>query len=283
MSRAHLHVLTEQAEDLRPHYLLSQLSRCWQEDGHRVTAGPRLEGELGLLHVDRTVVPAEMAPTAGQRVLNGAALDISKRRVAGAPLTPDSDWGGPVILKTNANYHGLPERNLAERHLPLALRFARRLWDDLLPWRWARRLPLKRYPILPRLADVPDWVWRDEALVVQRFTPERERGSYVLRIWVFVGDRGVLYRMVSDDPFVKSRRILRYEVSHELPPEPIQAARRRLGLDFGKLDFVLYEGAPVLLDANKTPAASVRRTATPEHTQRLRHLAGGLQAFLGGV
>jgi hypothetical protein len=47
----------------------------------------------------------------------------------------------------------------------------------------------------------------------------------------------------------------RVEVHPEIPE-----LAKRMGFDFGKFDYVMHEGKPVLLDANKTPGA--RKTAS---------------------
>jgi hypothetical protein len=40
------------------------------------------------------------------------------------------------------------------------------------------------------------------------------------------------------------------------PPDAIRRLRRRLGIDDGKLDYVMRDGETVLLDVNRTPAVS---------------------------
>ena len=58
-------------------------------------------------------------------------------------------------------------------------------------------------------------------------------------------------RVVARDRTVKGEGIFRRETI-EIPPE-IRARRKQLGIDYGKFDFVIHEGKPYLLDANKTP------------------------------
>ena len=41
--------------------------------------------------------------------INAAVTDISKRSYSQLLVVADSDWDGPVIVKSNLNYHGLPE------------------------------------------------------------------------------------------------------------------------------------------------------------------------------
>lgn len=269
--RATVSIVTAYPGPLQEHFLLSRLSKVWTEQGLRYAVGPasRLVGGLGLLHVDQTVVNPALVPRVegGARLLNASVLDISKRRFSALLLGPDSDWDGPVILKTNANYHGLPETSGQRQGLIGRLR-------SRLPWRLARQLPPTDYPILERRADVPAWVWRRQDIVVERFLPERDGADYVLRMWLFFGDRSIVYRMVADRPVVKAEGIRSFETHYGEPPPEIAEARRRLGFDFGKFDYVLHEGRPLLLDINKTPAISGKSW------ERTRHLAEGLRGYL---
>lgn len=262
-----LHLVTEQQQPLAAYYLIARLTKHWQDDGFALSTGPlrRLERGLGLLHVNKTRVPAALVPELepGARLLNGQVLDISKRRISAQRLEGPGDWDGPVIVKTDDNYYGLPE---GRGQRPRLLRH--------LPWRWRRELPLDDYPVLPSARKVPGWVWQRRDLVVERFLPEREGAHYVLRQWIFFGDRGIVYRMLAESPVVKSQKVVSYEAGFEPPPPEIAEARERLGFDFGKFDYVLYEGRPVLLDANKTPAMGGKRE------DRMRYLADGLRSFL---
>jgi hypothetical protein len=214
--------------------------------------------------VQPTQVPAVAD---GARLLNAAVRDISKRHFSSTLLEADSAWDGPVILKTNANYHGLPEAS-AHRPGPIGRLRSR------LPWRLARQLPPADYPVLAHRSKVPGWVWRRQDLVVERFLPERDGDDYVLRMWLFFGDRGIVYRLVADRPVVKADGIRSFEAHYGEPPPEIAEARRQLGFDFGKFDYVLRDGRPLLLDINKTPAISGKSW------ERTRHLAEGLRGFL---
>lgn len=269
--RRDIDIVTAYPGALAPHYFLHHLASAWAAAGHRVRAEPLADlppDSIGLLHIDRTQVAPSALPKRkpGSLLLNERVLDISKRLVSRQRLAANSDWQGPVIVKTDANHHGLAERGNGGGALQRLLAY--------LPWRLTRRLPDGRYPILPRLTDVPDWVWRRGDLIVERFTPEREGRNFALRIWLFFGRRNLVYRIVSPDPLVKAERYLNLEVSQDLPPPAIVAERDRLGFDFGKLDYVVHQGEPILLDANKTPAWAGRNAA------RVAHLAGGLEDYL---
>ncbi len=251
--------------------MLARLADVWREDGRAVGVGPltELNAGLGILHVDSTRVAPSLVPrvTPPARLLNARVLDISKRSFSQLLIDRDSDWDGPVIIKTDANAHGWPEDS-AQRPGRLD-RLRRRL-----PWRLARRLPANDYPVLAHRDLVPAWVWQRRDLVVERFIPERDGADYVLRMWLFFGDRDIVYRMVADRPVVKTDGLRHFEAVYGPPPPELAAIRRDLGFDFGKFDYVLHQGRPWLLDINKTPAISGKSR------ERTRYLAGGLPGLL---
>jgi hypothetical protein len=266
-----IRIITAPSEVLKDKYLVTKLAKCWSEDGHRVTIGPAREvaGDVALLHVNLTRVPASAVPVnpSGVPLLNGAALDISKRVVSRHLVQPGDGWTGPVIIKTDANSFGAPEHKRSSR-----ARFTR--WRRHAPWRVARTLPHREYPVLDAAEAVPDWVWRRDDLVVERFLPELSDGCYVLRSWLFFGRDEYAVKLYCDHPVVKNGRALRFDYLSEVPAS-LRAERERLGFDFGKFDYVERDGEAVLLDANKTP------TVSGDRTPNLYRLAGGLLGFLG--
>jgi hypothetical protein len=62
-------------------------------------------------------------------------------------------------------------------------------------------------------------------------------------------------------------------------PDEIRAWRRKLGFDYGKLDFVIHEDKPVLIDANRTPTLP-RGNVAAAIREGLEELAQGITAFL---
>jgi hypothetical protein len=60
-------------------------------------------------------------------------------------------------------------------------------------------------------------------------------------------------------------------------PDEIRAERERLGFDFGKFDFVIHDGRPILLDANKTPSTPAD---SPAVAPLYAYLAEGIDGFL---
>ena len=257
------------------HYLLATLASHWRRRGLRVHVGVSYpaDTDVCILHhdisrLDESQVPA---PPAGKPVVNGQVFDISKRRYSTLLLERGDAWPGPVIIKSNLNHYGAPEARLLRRDLIDRVR--RRLAD--ISWRGAQMLPTRSYPVLESVEDVPDWVWASPDLLVEKFLPERTReGHYSVRGWVFCGDRGYAYRVISEEPIVKPRSAARI-IYLQSPPAELMERRAELKFDFGKFDYVEHEDGPILLDANKTPVFR----GDPD-AQRMRWLSTGIDAFL---
>jgi hypothetical protein len=203
-------------------------------------------------------------------VINNKVLDISKRNYSILQLQPQDDWQGQVIVKSNLNYFGIPER----KDLPYSL--MRELREQLAKrsWRYARTLPHKTYPVLNSIKFVPGWVWRDDDLIVEKFMPEREGDLYCLRGWIFLGSKSYGYRLFATDPLVKTESMVRYEINDEVP-EDLIPFRKKMGFDYGKFDYVVHDGQTILLDANKTPTYR-----GPSDSPRIRLIAEGINDFL---
>src|SRR5262245_41736519 len=178
-------------------------------------------------------------------VINRDLYDISKRRVSARLVDPGRWPEGPVIVKSNLNYGGLPEERLTGEKLIEALRplFER-----------GHRKKRLHYRIFDHAREVPPKVWSNSALVVERFLPEREGELYFVRTWTFFGSRGVLTRGGSRHPIVKSAETVVREVL-AAPPRELVEFRARWKMDYGKIDYVVHEGVPIVLDVNRTPSA----------------------------
>jgi len=242
-----------------PSYFAWGLRDAWREMGIEVRIARGLKelepADLVLPHVDLTVTPPEYreALDAVPNAVNAGVYDISKRRVSGQLVGPEDPWDGPVIVKTDRNHGGLPERRMkrAQRTLRSRIRYHLRIGArEKLP---APLVHGSDYMVFDRIAEVPDAAFEDPRLVVERFLPEREGDMYYLRWYLFLGDRYRSMRVGARNPLVK----LAGRVSKErsLPvPEEIRAVREAWGLDFGKIDYVMYEGSPVVLDISRTPS-----------------------------
>lgn len=278
----HIQVITLPNERFPASSLINCLAEIWREQGHKITVGPakRLDADIGILHMDRTRIAEAWLPEnpRGIPLLNGSLLDISKRRISRNLLQRDSGYKGPVIIKTNANYFGWPER--ASSSSQMMLRFYHMLIRKNISWRWTRLFLPGSYTVLDVMDKVPAWVWRRDDLVVEKFLPEKDGDEFVLRTWLFFGPKEYGVRMFSRHPVVKAGGITRYEYIDDFP-DFLRKVRDELKVDFGKFDYVMVNGEAVLLDVNKTPSMT---TANPSsgHSPNMLKLASGLECFLEG-
>lgn len=236
-------------------YMLHDILLAMEAKGHAVHVArgidPAVEADLAIAHVDCSRTPEAYLEYVRSfpRSVNGSVADITKRAVSGAVLDRDSEWDGPVIVKSDLNYRGIPEK----RHNAAARK------RDVSPPHPDAPV-IDRYDIFDSPAEVPDACWGDPDRVVERFLAEDDPDGYAMRTWVFMGAKGRCRRHVSRSRIIKSSEIVR---SRDVAvPDELAERRRRMGFDFGKFDFVLHEGRAVLLDANKTPGTtlSLRRS-----------------------
>ena len=252
----------------RRDYWLSAIAECWREDGIRVSVindlRDDIEADLAVLHVDLTRVPQEYLSRARRFAasINGEVSDISKRAISTHLLRRGDAYDGPVIVKTDLNNMGHQEFRLARKGL---LSFGHgdavgncRYWfkerlGRIGRWRrYGSAEAFRDYPVFDSMSEIPDAVWSDGDLVVERFLPERSNGRYCVRTWLFLGDQdrhGIFY---SNDPIIKSHNIVGFERLSEIPEE-LRQMRHDLRFDFGKFDYTLVGGRPVLFDTNRTP------------------------------
>ena len=228
-------------------YMMHAFAGHWRQRGHQVHVHHGVEdppaGDLAVMHVDLTVVPQAYRALAGRyaRVLNAGVHDVSKSRFSRDLLDRYTDWIGPVIVKTEANYGGKPEQLLGMLAEQSGVR------ADFTAGPVA-----ESYPIYASPREVPEEAWRTAGVVVERFLPERDGEDYCLRVWTFLGDRERSVRWRAPDPIVKANNMTGRDMV-EVPAE-IRAWRERLGFDFGKFDYVRYGERWVLLDVNRTPS-----------------------------
>ncbi len=253
---------------------ISALVPLWARMGLDVSFDDsyRESADLCVLHQNLTRIdPGQLpVPPKGVYVVNGRVLDISKGRYSTLRLLKGQPWDGQLIIKTQANYFGIPEfRATGSRDSLDALNRLRRevsasaASDDRF-----------HYFILKGAAHVPDWVWDSKDLIVERFMPERIGEMYCIRGWMFLGSRGYGYKVWSDRPLVKTATMVGYELL-ETVPDALLRYREVVGVDYGKFDYVEVDGEVHLIDANKTPSY-----AGEPNSPRLAMLAEGILDFL---
>ena len=247
-------------------YYLTRVAELLREDGLEVVVarGPDapLDADLAVLHVDQTVVPPDHLDFLRRFpvVVNGRVHDISKRRLSRLLLKPGDAYDGPVIVKADRNNGGLSEARLAQK--------------GFLPA--SDKIYVPEYALLDSAADVDPAIWEQPDLVVERFEPEMVDGLFCLRMWKFLGDRETHTLAFSRHPIVKGKNVIRREEGGSVPEE-LRAIRRELGFDYGKFDYGLVDGRPVLYDANRTPTYS---RPIEEELPRIRSFAEGLKSFV---
>jgi hypothetical protein len=260
-------------------YAVTFLAEFWRQDGHRVhfLFGTRkfVRADLIFLHVDLTIVPDEYLEFASRYpiALNSGVKDIRKSQISTNLVGPTNPYPGEVILKTDLNCRGSPEQMLERtpsRWMRLFLgRFGRNELESS-----GIRTPFD-YKIYNSLADVPRAAFEQGDLVVERFLPEKEEDLFFVRYYEFLGDCSTCTRLASTEPIVKDQTVTRIE---EIEPHPeIVQARKRLNFDYGKFDYVVHDGQPVLLDANKTTGAD--RICTQDLNARRRRRADGIYSY----
>jgi len=279
--RRRLVILVHLHQGLDEFCLINRLARLfWAPAGWEIVVQQGLrdppDADLAILHVDLTVVPDEyMALAARYPVcINGQVRDISKRVVSRDLIDRDDPYDGPVMVKTDRNAFGTPERKLR-----LAVGGPRARWAEAierrLPQRWTGRLRTDDYLHFSRKSDVPAWVWRHPELVVERFFEQRQGALYTINQWQFLGDSGVVLTYYGNEPVVKYQRQVKQDPVHLDVPEEIRRRRAELKFDYGKLDFIVTTEGARLLDANRTPW-----NPRPPTDPRLIAMAEGLEGFL---
>ena len=248
-----------------PGYQLDAMLIEGRRDGLRwffTDPGQRFRpADAAILHVDQSVVDQAYLDLAARYpvAVNGQARDIRKQVVSRNLVRRDSDWDGPVLVKSDLNCGGRPEYVLAQRGGA------------------APTPPPPQYDLYDRIDQVPDPVWDDTSRVVERYLPERRDGMNVLRIWSFLGDYERCSWYTSPETIVKGRNIVSFGPAEV--PDLLREERRRLGIDYGKFDFALGPEGPVLYDANKTPAylsarPDLMREAGAKMTRALMRMVG---------
>jgi hypothetical protein len=211
---------------------------------------PGVVGRVAIVHVDLTEVPETLVPSTGAYplCLNGAVRSIHRRLYSTARIDRESVYDGPVIVKTVLNHRGLPE---------LAYRCRS---DMLLRWRFrVDRLlgnPTKRqhcpeYVLYPSKEVVPDSVWRDDKLIVERFLPGSMSLPVVKYRYDFFLDVTLHMRAVYDSLLCDHTKVREVSLVDGIP-DAVMEVRRNLRLDFGSIDYFLVDGEAVVVDANKT-------------------------------
>lgn len=281
-------LMHEYQQSKRGKYVIGALRQEWEKKGIQVTivfgTKERPEADLLIPHIDLTHRPPEYEDFINSypNVINRNVIDLSKRRISKNLLSGDEDYSGPVIVKTDNNCCGRPDANAYRRKHPYRSWIRKRaasIGETVLrkPMRWRKILP--KYPIYDCMKEVPAGVWKNQALVVEKFLPEKEGDYYHLRLYMFLGDCSRSVREASLEPFVKSRTYIGNTEIIPVPDELLQF-RRELGLDYGKIDYIIHKGQVEILDVSQTLGIGSKKIETPESVIDFSDLAEGIWSFL---
>ena len=140
-------------------YLIDVIATRWTDMGYRVISCYNLknlpEADLVVLHVDKTVVSEKYTEALAKYpiVLNRNVFDVSKNRISSNILQRAEDYSGPVIIKTDANFGGIPEFQYKQIPPKDAVKIeVMRNWGEIAV------LDPDNYPILSNKKHVPDVV-----------------------------------------------------------------------------------------------------------------------------
>jgi hypothetical protein len=218
---------------------------------HITKAHGYIPANAAFVHIDQSIVSPEARALALRYPLsvNAYATDIRKSRYVDGLLGKNDSYDGRVIVKSNLNYAGMPERAAARQYGSFSQRLINRIGNRLKRHSEYAIQSKADYRIYPKLSDVPDHYFRDD-YVVQKFMPETDGDKNILREFIFFG--GLYYQNIE-----RSTNLIITEDEHvscePFNPHPrLLATRRKLGLDYGKIDFTLINGEPFIFDANKT-------------------------------
>ena len=234
------------------HYLISYFADIWRKKGNEVTflVGTKkfVPADLIIVHVDLSVVPDKYLEFAKQYpiVLNGEVKDIRKSTFSKNLVGIDDPYEGKVIVKSNLNFAGHPERRLNK------LCFARfrtgaalKLFSPPFPFKSKLDYKIYDHPSL-----IPRAYFKNPNVLVEKFLPEKEEALYFSRTFYFLGDRTSCVRISSKNPIVESENHIGLEI---VEPHPkIIEYRKALKFDYGNFDYQIHHGEVVLVDTNKT-------------------------------
>jgi len=285
MSKKRIAILFHEKQERPNKFVIHHLAQYWRDDGHEVVyllgCNDFVPADIIIVHVDLSIVPDVYLEFAQKYpiVLNGKLDNICKSHVSSNLLSPDDAWKGKVIIKSNYNFYGAPEQKLKQtdvrENIPGVshlLKIARRLERFWMPVDQA-----KNYTVYDSLKQIPRRWFSYNDVVIEKFLPEYENNLYHLHIVQALGTSLKCTRMSSDKAIIKAHNSISTE---EVEPHPIVHEWRKIyNLDYGKIDYVMHDDKPVLLDINKTIGATSGYRESAQLIETRGFLARGLYDY----
>lgn len=265
-------------------HLICLLAEQWRQDGHEVIflfgIDEFVPADLLFVHIDLSIVPDSYLEFAKRYpiAINGTIKDIRKSTYIPDLLERGDSWDGPVIVKSDNNSAGIPERKragyLGKLHEKV-LKAIHRFKAGTSPLTIRTALDYKVYD---HLREVPQLYFHHPGLVIQKFTPEMDKGLYCTNSIFFLGDQISCARLKSKNPIVKDHTVI--DLDRNVEPHPdILALRKKLKFDYGKFDYVNHRGDAILLDANKTVGWPPNLSDKQEAISKIKDRAKGLYCY----
>jgi hypothetical protein len=255
-------------------WAIDELARIWMSDGIKVQymaglpAGVRTD--VLIVHVDLSVVPQAFLDFAASFpvTINARVKDIRKSTISRQRVVQGDGWQGPVIVKSNLNCCALGELMVGMRDP------TKRTKPPRFPFKMERQTD---YRVFEHVDQMPSEYFQNDTVIVERFLPEREGDLYYTRSYHFLGSKSTTVRLGSEQPIVLGHNATSMEA---IDPDPdVLKFRDEFGLQYGKIDYVMYEGRAVILDVNKTTGAG-GVSNDPRVQELRRHRASGIYDFL---
>ena len=271
-------------------YLLYHCCQYWVQQGHSIvhingTDSPLPAADLLILHVNLSVVPQAYIEIARNYpvVINKSVIDITRHVFSENIIDQNDIYDGPVIVKTRNNYGGMPERKINGMN-------GKYIFDTIKVFLWQRSGWLRsrssvewlaNYPVYESSREVPLKIWQNKNLVVEKFLPEHgSNGDYQVREWLFLGDREIHYINICRDPVIRGHNTYRREyLAPEDVPVELRTTRTKLGFDYGKFDYAMYNGKPVLYDINKTIGIAPNTKDRPGAFDYIKAFSQGIEFY----
>ena len=279
-------ILFHEKETNPKKYVIHHLAKMWQEDGNEVRyifgCKKFIPGDILILHVDLSVVPQKYIDYASKYpiALNNKISDIRKVAISENILSYGDPWDGPVVVKSNYNFYGMPERVYYKSNLKKRFEIIDTVKSKFFQLRY-KGMPLediRQYKIYKSIKEIPKKWFSFQYAVIEKFIPEMENDVFHLRIAQVLGSRVISTRIASRDPIIKARKSIKTE---EIEPDEIIAHwRGKYHLDYGKLDYVVNNGVPSLLDVNKTVGATSGYRKDSDLYATRKYIAEGIYDYL---